>query len=650
MAIGSGSVSNRSVSEKKEKNKSSVKKASKLKENGVAASPAKRNSKPEIRVIGGRIYDPVNGKTCHQCRQKTRDFVAACTISKNNKACTMMFCHKCLENRYGEKAEEVSALEEWTCPRCRGICNCSICMKKRGHQPTGILINTAKKTGFSSVSEMLLNGEAEHLKHEKLVGSPKKDVVVSSPGKRGKENSFDGKVDANLPNHANKELKKVTFANNIISRSPDKNKLSQEGLEVEREKKTKKKKRDISDETKPEKNDDEINKQTNDEKKPKKSRKCISVDDDSKKNDATVARRTSPRKLNVPNNKDKVITDKCLVKPYENGKSKDENCFTANDASIRKHQTVDSHIEIPLPTGIEMDSVAGIDVSTKDVGNVLQFLEFCAVFGKILEVKKGQPEHVIQDLLHGRTGRRGKFSLTVQFHINLLSVLLSEQGEEYANLSPAQGKDSWFRVLKEFLSESQNVLKAQGLDSLDKATDYETLEASQKLRLLNILCDEVLETEKLRNWMDDQNVKHAEKVKEDKQKVTAAKDQEKSLKQKMKDDFAKAIVTKHGAPLSISEHDVIVSDIKRKTAQAHAKVLESKGILLKNNQHPDTVRIVPIFVSVGGHVYWKLNCMGKSDVLHQNAGNGDNFTLDDKWFMIDDEGKQVIDKRISLSM
>lgn len=53
---------------------------------------------------------------------------------------------------------------------------------------------------------------------------------------------------------------------------------------------------------------------------------------------------------------------------------------------------------------------------------------------QILEVKKGQAEHVLQDLLHGRTGRRGKFSLTVQFHISLLSILLSEQGEEYDHL------------------------------------------------------------------------------------------------------------------------------------------------------------------------------------------------------------------------
>lgn len=87
-----------------------------------------------VRVIGGRIYDSENGKTCHQvncsigfsllpfdfqlfgleirasrisnlgsiylqCRQKTRDFVASCKNLKKDNVCTIRFCHKCLLNR-----------------------------------------------------------------------------------------------------------------------------------------------------------------------------------------------------------------------------------------------------------------------------------------------------------------------------------------------------------------------------------------------------------------------------------------------------------------------------------------------------------------------------------------------------------------------
>ena len=49
----------------------------------------------------------------------------------------------------------MAQLEDWKCPKCRGICNCSFCRKKIGCAPTGILVHKAKATGFSSVSEML---------------------------------------------------------------------------------------------------------------------------------------------------------------------------------------------------------------------------------------------------------------------------------------------------------------------------------------------------------------------------------------------------------------------------------------------------------------------------------------------------------------
>jgi uncharacterized protein YunC (DUF1805 family) len=76
-------------------------------------------------------------------------------------------------------------LDDWKCPKCRGICNCSFCMlvfndvsyllflfvivtifvilkkiilfsrKKKGYNPTGQLVLTAKNAGYSSVLEMM---------------------------------------------------------------------------------------------------------------------------------------------------------------------------------------------------------------------------------------------------------------------------------------------------------------------------------------------------------------------------------------------------------------------------------------------------------------------------------------------------------------
>lgn len=53
------------------------------------------------------------------------------------------------------------------------------------------------------------------------------------------------------------------------------------------------------------------------------------------------------------------------------------------------------------------------------------------------------------------------------------------------------------------------------------------------------------------------------------------------MKQKMQDEVAEAIIAKSGAPLSISEHEAIVTQIKTKAAQAHAEILESKGMVTK---------------------------------------------------------------------
>lgn len=39
-------------------------------------------------------------------------------------------------------------------------------------------------------------------------------------------------------------------------------------------------------------------------------------------------------------------------------------------------------MENMLPLGTDLTSVAGIDVPAEDVGNALELLEFCSVFGK----------------------------------------------------------------------------------------------------------------------------------------------------------------------------------------------------------------------------------------------------------------------------
>lgn len=49
----------------------------------------------------------------------------------------------------------------------------------------------------------------------------------------------------------------------------------------------------------------------------------------------------------------------------------------------------------------------------------------------------------------------------------------------------------------------------------------------------------------------------------------------------MQDDVAQAIIAKDGSPLSMTEHDAIVSEIKSEAAQAHTELLESVDMVFK---------------------------------------------------------------------
>ncbi|OMO56772.1 hypothetical protein CCACVL1_26283 [Corchorus capsularis] len=113
---------------------------------------------------GGRIYDPVNGKTCHQCRQKTLEDHTHC--SKCNKV-QGQFCRACLYTRYGEHVPEANENPNWVCPVCRGICNCSLCRKAKGWAPTGYLYKKISQMGFKSVAHYLIQTQRVQTNIEK---------------------------------------------------------------------------------------------------------------------------------------------------------------------------------------------------------------------------------------------------------------------------------------------------------------------------------------------------------------------------------------------------------------------------------------------------------------------------------------------------
>ncbi|KAG7641804.1 Zinc-finger domain of monoamine-oxidase A repressor R1 [Arabidopsis suecica] len=102
---------------------------------------------------GKRIYDPFNGKTCHQCRQKTMGHRTQCS------ECNLVqgqFCGDCLFMRYGEHVLEALENPDWICPACRGICNCSLCRNNKGWVPTGPIYRRIAALGYKSVAHYLI--------------------------------------------------------------------------------------------------------------------------------------------------------------------------------------------------------------------------------------------------------------------------------------------------------------------------------------------------------------------------------------------------------------------------------------------------------------------------------------------------------------
>ncbi|XP_070566243.1 cell division cycle-associated 7-like protein isoform X2 [Ptychodera flava] len=51
--------------------------------------------------------------------------------------------------------KEYDSVENWVCPPCRGVCNCSFCRKKSGRHATGILVHLARQSGYDNVMAYL---------------------------------------------------------------------------------------------------------------------------------------------------------------------------------------------------------------------------------------------------------------------------------------------------------------------------------------------------------------------------------------------------------------------------------------------------------------------------------------------------------------
>ncbi|OVA12505.1 Zinc-finger domain of monoamine-oxidase A repressor R1 [Macleaya cordata] len=102
---------------------------------------------------GKRLFDPVKGKLCHQCGQKTVGYHTQCSKCNLDQG---QLCGDCLYMRYGENVLETNKNPNWICPVCRGICNCSQCREAKGWLPIGNVYWRVSSLGFKSVAHYLI--------------------------------------------------------------------------------------------------------------------------------------------------------------------------------------------------------------------------------------------------------------------------------------------------------------------------------------------------------------------------------------------------------------------------------------------------------------------------------------------------------------
>lgn len=756
----------------------------------------KRTKSPGVRVIGGRIYDSENGKTCHQCRQKTLEFMAPCKNVVGNKSCTQNFCPKCLLNRYGEKVEEAVKSEEWKCPRCRNICNCSICMKKQGCAPTGILVYAAKATGFASVADLLkcqglseehvnslnvstINSLLESIRSGNIdvkdlvkklkpvqssmasveatescplkeqnspplvsplkAGKSEKSVVKSStPSKVSKlQKSLDESSalghGCHLESRAASQLKKAkhssTSSKTIIDKGLD---HQRESVPVPSGEKNYKRTNMVKMEVNLKEGNLDCNidkdgkkildtsvlnvKATNTKSKSKRKSK-VKVETDLPNTGLGEEGQLASHIVNAKEEKSDTTASPCITTNANDDIKESEHVLKANAKQTKKRKSdnigkpvkkdiirgineqsiteTDFQLEVAeekvslkkrknemdemiLPQGKPMQLIAGIEFPSNDVGSALQFLEFCSAFEQVLELKKGQPESVLRELMRGRIGQRGLYSSVVQFHIKLLSLIGEDVGEQCEISHLASDDNSWLQVFKRLvlkkspikedsLSPSSNLPAVeqhklrQEVHQLDnfidvslkgKAEGYDTLDPSIKLRLLNILCDECLSTGCLRNWIECANTEFIASKKGHKEEIMAAKEKAKEAQQKMKDEVARILLSsKDGPSLTIDGHEQLILRVKLETEKAQAAkldVLEAASRMKR--QRCDAIRTVPIVWDESGRAYWRLK--GGSDrsvVLLQDTSSWEPFVGQDIWYTYNEEEETILTKYISLS-
>ncbi|KAM3240283.1 hypothetical protein ACQJBY_053768 [Aegilops geniculata] len=106
---------------------------------GAKVGGKRRRRGAASNSLSAKAAVPVEKWRCHQCRQRKIGVATDC------KRCTQRYCESCMHNRYPLIADEVLKKGAWECAKCRKECNCSVCQKKRGEEPTGRVVHATNR-------------------------------------------------------------------------------------------------------------------------------------------------------------------------------------------------------------------------------------------------------------------------------------------------------------------------------------------------------------------------------------------------------------------------------------------------------------------------------------------------------------------------
>ncbi|KAM0824845.1 hypothetical protein ACQ4PT_069938 [Festuca glaucescens] len=296
----------------------------------------------------------------------------------------------------------------------------------------------------------------------------------------------------------------------------------------------------------------------------------------------------------------------------ENGSPANKNLLLGAENTYAPKDHID------LPRGTLVTCVAGIELQPEDVGAAIQFLEFCCLFGEILEIREGQPEQTIKEITGGCQLPEVP-SVVSDLHISLLSKI--ERGKAKVCKYPGHG-DEWIRKVGDYFANSTLGANDLTLNCLNQGVSgYKNLTPSYKLDLLNRLCDEALSSER----------EHRESWA--KEKIRAATKKEKLL-QKIQKDLNKPM--EGGETANNEKTENIISQIKEANGVRQSAMNELEEL-------ERALKATPIRLD-NGATYWKLDgyCINNTNIMRQEFDDENTVKNKDKWFMFTEVEQKII--------